>query len=270
MELAPRYCRTCGSRILVKHICHNCNNEPLKGDNYCYDCGALTPNANSCLNCGAKYNSSFAVKPLLIIGSLLLIAILAGSYVFFKYNENKNSDPTQKESVTPHEVIASREISVAQKPIINNPVDTLKTPLITIDTSKKKVIAKPDTIVIKKIQADTVLVKKTEPAVFTSEELKSYNRKCSYFEKGSKNKIVFFISGGAGFIKISDKVYELKRKRKSVDAAAFASGEWEADIAINGLSGTAKEWLASCTLIIKNTIQKTSVKHKVYSSCIEL
>lgn len=269
MELAPRYCRTCGSRILVKHICHNCNNEPLKGDNYCYDCGALTPNANSCLNCGAKYNTSFAVKPLLIIGGLLLIAILAGSYVFFKYSENKNSDPIQKESVAP-QVNASRENSVAQKPIINNPVDTLKTPVIKIDTSKKTVIAKPDTIAIKKIQPDTGLIKKTEPTVFTSEELKPYNRKCSYFEKGSKNKTVFFISGGSGFIKIGDKVYELKRKRKSVDAAAFASGEWEADLSIIGLSGTAKEWLASCTLIIKNTIQKTSVKHKVYSSCIEL
>ena len=69
---------------------------------------------------------------------------------------------------------------------------------------------------------------------------------------------------------MNDKTYELKRKRKGVDIAVFGNNEYEAAITIDGLSGNAKEWLASCTLIIKDLVQNITVRHKVYSYCIEL
>jgi hypothetical protein len=62
----------------------------------------------------------------------------------------------------------------------------------------------------------------------------------------------------------------LKRKHKGVDVAVYAGNGYEASIRIDGLSGSEKEWLASCTLNIKDIAQNVSVKHKVYSSCIEL
>ena len=69
---------------------------------------------------------------------------------------------------------------------------------------------------------------------------------------------------------MNDKIYELKRKHKGVDVEVFSGNEYEATLRIDGLSGSEKEWLASCSLNIKDVIKGTSTKHKVYSSCIEL
>ncbi len=69
---------------------------------------------------------------------------------------------------------------------------------------------------------------------------------------------------------MNDKIIELKRKRKGIDVAVFAGDGVEATLTIDGLSGSDKEWLASCTLAIKNLVQNTSTRRKVYSSCIEL
>lgn len=264
MELAPRYCRSCGSRILVKNVCHNCNNDPLKGDNYCYDCGALTPNANSCLRCGAKYKTSFPVKPILLAGVLVIgIAVAAGYFLSRPDKVPLASEPQKNITETPVKPEpANPELAKPTDTIVNNPN-----------------VSKPDTsVLINSKHADTASVKtalpdssKTiTPNVFTSEELKAYKGRCSYFAKYQRSQVYFVILGGSGYIKMNGKIFELKRKHKGVDVAVFAGNEYEATIRIDGLSGSAKEWLAACTLIIKDPVQNTSVKHKVYSSCIEL
>lgn len=273
MELAPRYCRTCGSRILVKHICHNCNNDPLKGDNYCYDCGALTPNADSCLKCGARYKQSIPIKPI-IYAAILIVAISVGAYLFLDRGTGSTQEISQQKDAveTPVPSPAQEEIPAAQKPIINNPVvDTAKIISTTkTDTAVRINIIKKDTIEKKNNTIDSANAKKALTNVFTSSELNAYNSKCSYFEKGMKNKVLFFIAGGSGYIKMNDKIVELKRKRKGVDVAVFSSNEYEVVLTIDGLSGSAKEWLASCTINIKDITQNSSARHKVYSSCIEL
>ena len=159
MELAPRYCRSCGSRILVKNVCHNCNNDPLKGDNYCYDCGALTPNADSCLNCGAKYKSNFPVKPVLIIGSLLIVTMAVAAF-FISRSGKQPLASQQEKTITPTPTPETREVPQIQNTIVNNPVDT--SVLIAI---KPK-----DTTVSKPKPKDSV---KTKSDIFTSEELKA-------------------------------------------------------------------------------------------------
>jgi hypothetical protein len=260
MELAPRYCRSCGSRILVKNICHNCNNDPLKGDNYCYDCGALTPNADSCSNCGAKYKKSFPVNPLALAG--ILIIVIAG-VVFLLSRSDKETTTSQPEKTIAQTPVTpepnKQESPQAQGTIVNK----------SIDTSALLPPSKPtDTAVIKPSPADTA--KLSQSGSFTLAEVKAYNARCSYFSKNQRSQVLFFISGGSGFIKINDKVYQLKRKHKGVDVEVFSGNEYEATLRIDGLSGSEKEWLASCTLNIKNILNGSSLKHKVYSSCIEL
>ena len=257
MELAPRYCRSCGSRILVKNVCHNCNSDPLKGENFCYDCGALTPNPDSCLKCGARYKKSSPVKLLLILGSLLIITIAVAGY--FISRKDTPVTNTITENKTPE--TNQQELPQTQDTIINN-VNT------SVDTTAIPVSKPADTVAVKPPVTDSV--KKPEPNIFSLEERKAYPVKCTYFTKNQRSRVLFFIAGGSGYIKMNDKILELKRKRKGTDVAVFGNGEYDVTITIDGLSGNEKEWLASCTLIIKNLAQGTSVRHKVYSSCIEL
>lgn len=269
MELAPRYCRTCGSRILVKNICHNCNNEPLKGDNYCYNCGALTPNANACLKCGAKYNKASPLKPIIIF-SIIIIAISVAAYFISTSGNTQKISQQEDSSKTPATTQAPPENPAAQNPIIN-PVDTTQKPIVApADTATSKTNIYSDTATIKNPPVDSTKLIKPEPELFSSEDLKAYNIRCTYFKKNARSQILFFIAAGKGYIKLNGEIYELKKKHKGVDEESFSGLDFEATIIIEGLSGSAKEWLASCTLIIKNLSQKTSTKHTVYSSCIEL
>lgn len=260
MELAPRYCRSCGSRILIKNVCHSCNNHPLKGDNYCYDCGELTPNANTCLKCGATYKQNSPVKPVFIIGGLLLITIAVAGYFLSQQGEPPMATQEEKTiaqlPIKPETI--KQELPQTLDTIINNPVDTS---ILIINKQA-------DTIVIKTPLPDTG--KKTVTNIFTPQEIKEYNIRCSYFGKNKRSKVLFFIANGSGYIKMNEKIYELKSKRKGVNAALFGNDKYNATLTIDGLSGNDKEWLASCTLIIKDLITNTSAKHKVYSSCIEL
>ncbi len=266
MELAPRYCRTCGSRILLKTVCHNCNNNPIKGDNYCYNCGALTPNADGCLRCGARYRKKSFIAPVLLIGLGLILAISAAAY--FLNSDSSETSPEPKASNQTKITTAPPGIPSAQKPIIN-PVDTTKqltTP--QVDSSKIK-INKAAAPAIEINTTDSAGKIKSESVIFTPDELKFYTIKCRYFEKGARSRVVFFTSGGSGYIKANGKIQELKRKTKGADVTEFGGSEYEASVTIDGLGGSEKEWLASCTLIIKNIAQNQSIKQTVYSSCIE-
>lgn len=258
MELAPRYCRSCGSRILVKNVCHNCNNDPIKGDNYCYDCGALTPNADNCLRCGARYKRNLPIKPVLIIGGLLIITIAVAGY--FLSRSNNSTATSQEESVQPTTSPETNQQELSkQDTIVNNPAGT-STPALEVAPPKDSIAKSPVTDSSKKMTA----------GIFSSQELTSYNARCRYFGKNQRSNVLFFITGSSGYIKLDGKIYDLKSKRKGVDVASFSGDGYEATIRINGLSGSDKEWLAACTLIIKDLRQNTSASYKVYSSCIEL
>jgi flagellar basal body-associated protein FliL len=261
MELAPRYCRSCGSRILLKNVCHSCNNDPIKGENYCYDCGALTPIADSCIKCGAKYKRKFQVKPILIMRVLLLIACALAGYLLSTSNKKTiksgEDEPVAETPALPQ--VDAKELPVTNNTVVNNPVDTSR-----IITNR----ATTDTSVISVPQPDTI--KKTTTNIFTTDELKAYKIKCTYFSKKQKSQVLFFVGSGSAYIKMNENIYELKRKRKGVDEAVFTNDEFEAKIIIDGLGGSSSEWLASCTLIIKNIVQNTSERYKVYSACIEL
>ena len=254
MELAPRYCRSCGTRILVKNVCHNCNNDPLKGDNYCYDCGALTPNADSCIKCGARYKRSYPVKPVLVAGTILILASALAGYFISRSNSPAETTVTEKQ-------LPPSPSGDNQSGEITKPADTIHNPVTVAPLNK------PADSALTKVN-DTAKV--LSPGIFSSAELSSYNRKCSYFLKNQRSQVLFFIGGGSGYIKMNDKVYELKRKKKGVDMAVFEGDEYDATLVIDGLSGSEKEWLASCTLIIKDRAKNSSVKHKIYSTCIEL
>ena len=260
MELAPRYCRSCGSRILLKNVCHNCNNEPLKGDNYCYDCGALTPNADGCLKCGAVYKRKSPVKLISLIGIVVIISIAVAGFLLSRTSNNKASSKPETTSI--------QTAPVTEPPKIESTISS-DTGVKHIDTATTLPTKQLDTaIAISKPVPDST--KKILTYIFTKEEMNAYKIRCSYFEKKDKSEVLFFIGGGSAYIKANGKIYELKRKRKGVDIAVFANEEYETIIAINGLSGSAQEWMASCTLTIKDLIQNISVKHKVYSTCIEL
>lgn len=182
--------------------------------------------------------------------------------------------PGTSSSAPPEENITQTTPATDKVELEKIPDTIINTPEIAINTPDT-IINKPDTIASIKTTPDTVIKKQPDssktmvPGVFASEELKSYNINCSYFLK-NQSQVMFFISQGAGYIKVNKKIYSLGRKRKGTDVAVFGSDEYEATIRIDGLSGSENEWLASCTLIIKDMARNVSARQKVYSACIEL
>ena len=78
------YCRTCGSNIHSKDVCPYCGCEPLKGHNYCCDCGISTiPEAIMCVHCGASFQGKFPAA-LAILISIALAVTVAGVVYFVK------------------------------------------------------------------------------------------------------------------------------------------------------------------------------------------
>ena len=194
------------------------------------------------------------VKPVLIIGSILILAVALTAY--FLSRPDTPADEQQSITQTPEPKTNGHEPGNTPDTIVNNPLppDTSHLTAKLPDTS----LIKPDS------------VKRIIPQVFGSDERSAYKIKCSYFLKKQKSQVLFFTGNGNGYIKVNGSIYELKRKRKGVDLAVYSGNEYEATIVIDGLSGTSSEWLASCTLIIKDLAQNVSTRHKVYSSCIEL
>src|SRR6187549_1840254 len=87
------YCRTCGSMVQSKTVCHYCGCEPLKGHNYCCDCGTSTiPEAIMCVHCGASFQGKFPAT-LAILISIALVVTLAGAGYFIS---GSNTEPPEK------------------------------------------------------------------------------------------------------------------------------------------------------------------------------
>ena len=240
MKLSSRYCRSCGSKILVRNVCHNCRCHPLQGNNYCYDCGALTPLGIKCNNCGAKFEKKIPVKFPLIIGAVLLAVSIAATGIYF-FNRPGHSESDKE----------NKEVIFKKDSAINFPVVAEKTDTIKVDTIK--------TI----LPAENIVI-----TVFSSEELNANPKSCFYFKKNHKDSVLFFSYKTSGFIKINGAMHELKRVKKGNDVSVFSDGNLQAKVIIEGLSGNSKEWLASVSLVVKDTTQKTLLKQKVYSTCI--
>ena len=82
-------------------------------------------------------------------------------------------------SVTPN---SSKQEVPQTKDTINNPVDT----------SSLKITRKVDSAVIKTPVIDSAKTT-ISPGIFTSEELKAYNSRCSYFSKNQKKQVLFLL-----------------------------------------------------------------------------
>ncbi len=175
-----------------------------------------------------------------IIGLFIILAVAAAVIFFLPKADDINTNKQSENTV-------SQEKNISETlPVIQNKTDSIK-----VDTS------------------NTVKISTSTISFFSAQEIKSYPKTCSYFKRNNRDSVLFFFNKQTGYLKINGNFVELRRTKKSADLATFTSGNYEAKVVIDGLSGTSKEWLAAVSLIIKDTDQKTSVKHKLYSACIE-
>ena len=239
MKLASRFCRTCGSKILVRNVCHNCRSNPLEGNNYCYNCGQLTPLGTKCASCNTSFKRENTLKLSMPTLGILVLLALAAIAVYFSQRSGEEKNILKDK-------VVKEEKFTEEPPALEPKKDTLK-----IDTST----------IIQPVVNNTI-------SAFSSQEIRSYSVSCSYFKKNNRDSVLFFSKKGLGYIKINGNVVELRRTKKGNDISTFAAGNYQAKVIIEGLSGTSKEWLAAVSLILKDTAQKTSVKQKLYSTCI--
>jgi hypothetical protein len=195
---------------------------------------------------------------MLIIAGIFIAVIAALGFFLTRPSTSGNvqdekNQPDKTETVTQDAINRDTAVNSPDTALIKKPADSVATVKTTDSTT-----------------VNTDSVKQLTLNVFSPDQLGGYGKRCSYFIKGQRGQVLFFISGGSGFIRTNENTIELKRKRKGTDVAVFGNNEYEATIRIDGLSGSEKEWLASCTLIVKDIVHNTSSRHKVYSSCIEL
>ena len=257
MKLAARFCRSCGSKILVRDICHNCTSNPVAGNNYCYDCGALTPLGDKCEQCGANFKKRSPLGKLVVISGVIVIIGIAAALMIITNNHKKKSPYHNTSKLSKTEI-----------------VDTVPTPVTSSttsssDTAKKADTAKvevPKTDPVKKDTAKSII---QEVNVFSQQELSVHKISCSYFRKTQRGSVFFFTANGLGYLKINGNIIPLKRIKKGTDVSFYSGEKYQAQLTIDGLSGNEKAWLAAVSLVVKDSAHKLISKQKVYSSCIE-
>ena len=287
------YCRTCGSMVQSKTVCHYCGCEPLKGHNYCCDCGTSTiPEAIMCVHCGASFQGKFPAT-LAILISIALVVTLAGAGYFMS---ESRTEPTEKMASTVNhpknkdsadDVLKVTPGKDEPVKIINNiPTNLLKSrndALIRIAKNisripKPEIETPPKPVIPEKPREEVTVTppdKTANPSgrlsmnVFSSREMRNYSVGCTYFIGKSKNNVVFFTTNVYGYVKINGKVYTLQGIQKGNDIAKFSGAGYEVTIEIEGLAGNENEWLADATLVIKDIRQRAFSRHKVYSSCTD-
>jgi hypothetical protein len=195
---------------------------------------------------------------MLIIAGIFIAVIAAAGFFLSRPSSSAN---VQEEKDQPEKTETVSQDVTNRDTVVNSP----DTALLQKPADTSLAVKRPDSVT-----TNTDTIKPLALNVFSPDQLGGYGKRCSYFIKGQRGQVLFFISGGSGFIRTNDNTIELKRKRKGTDVAVFGSNDYEAIIRIDGLSGSEKEWLASCTLIVKDIVHNTSSRHKVYSSCIEL
>ncbi|HUS02017.1 MAG TPA: hypothetical protein VMY77_09835 [Chitinophagaceae bacterium] len=286
------YCRTCGSMVQSKTVCHYCGCEPLQGHNYCCDCGTSTiPEAIMCVHCGASFRGKFPAT-LAILISIALVVTLAGAGYFISESRTdpseQNADPvinTRNNDST--NILKVSPVKDEAVKIINNiPSNLLKSSndvVIRIAKNisripKPEIETNPKPVIPEKPREEVAVTppdKTSNPSgrismnVFSSGEMRRYNIGCTYFTGKSKNNVVFFTTNVYGYVKINGKVYTLQGIQKGNDIARFAGAGYEVTIEIEGLAGNENEWLADATLVVKDVKQRTLSRHQVYSSCTD-
>jgi hypothetical protein len=223
-----------------------------------------------CTNCGATFKRKTSATTILIV-STVIIALAATCFFLFQ-----NTDDSQKQNQAIN--TDGKSMVIKNNPEIKNEIKnipaikTTDTPAITLaDTLSHQTPIVADTVKPKPIiKPDSALSKKIDVAIFSADELKGYKVTCSYFEKKQKNDIIFVVANSTGYIKVNSHLHQLKRTHKSNDFVKFSDGFYETTVTIDGLSGSDKEWLAAATLSVKDVIQKTTARYKIYSTCIDL
>ncbi len=109
MTIQHPYCRTCGSKVRSKSVCHHCGCEPAKGQNYCCDCGTTTiAHAIMCVECGASLQKRFPAALAILISCALIITFVCTGYFISQ---------SQKETPENIETIDHSEKTVETKKI---------------------------------------------------------------------------------------------------------------------------------------------------------
>lgn len=288
------YCRTCGSQIQSKDVCHHCGCEPLKGNNYCCDCGTSTvAEAIICVHCGASFQRKFPAT-LAVLISIAIVVTLAGAGYFITesgkepsekisdaISTNNSTDSTALYKASPPKKIESGKIIINNIPTgilkkRNDAINRIAKSLSQIPQSSTENIISPEISKINKEEAPVSRINKTAGTserinmnVFSAGEIRNYYAGCTYFTGRSKKNVVFFTTNVYGYVKINGKVYALQGIQKGNDIARFSGAGYEVTIEIEGLAGNEKEWLAEATMIVKDIRQKTLSHHKIYSTCTD-
>lgn len=287
------YCRTCGSRINATDVCPHCGCEPLKGHNYCCDCGTSTiAEAVMCVHCGASFQRRFPAT-LAIFISIALAATVAVAGYFITHSGNESSEKTTEQNNTATNLdttalykTPTREKDEPVKIVNNIPSELLikKNNAIMRLINKLPRNLKPESeaetkpVPPPKVKEEIVSVPEERTATtsgrlsmnaFSAREMRSYSVGCTYFEGRSKNNVVFFTTNVYGYVKVNGKVYALQGVQKGNDVAIFRGAGYDVTIEIEGLAGNENEWLAAATLVIKDVRQRTISRRKVYSSCTD-
>jgi hypothetical protein len=277
--------------VKSKSICHYCGCEPLKGYNYCCDCGTSTiPEAIMCVHCGASFHRKFPIT-LAILISIAVIVTFGGAGYFISDSgtepPEKSNEVINKKSNDLNGVLNTSRGKDEPVKIINNiPAGLLKTSneavirvagnVSRIPKPENEVITKP--AIPEKSREEVAIIPSDRTSntsgrvsmnVFSSGETRSYSAGCTYFTGKSKNNVVFFTTNVYGYVKINGKVYALQGIQKGNDIARFAGAGFEVTIEIEGLTGNENEWLAEATLVVKDVRQRTLSRHKIYSACTE-
>lgn len=298
------YCRTCGSVVQSKNVCHYCGCDPAKGHNYCDDCGTTTiAEAIMCVHCGASFQKRFPVV-LAVLFSLTVAVAFAG--IVFYLNQS-GSEATELTSGTTNNDAEEKKIKEEAEPIIKNNNNDAIVSIKKNETGDIIINNIPENLLSKKTDAIQKLVNKlpkiatpepeviviseprkvnktiTDPVndmnasapvrvnmnVFSSREMRNYAVGCSYFTGRSKNNVVFFTTNVYGYVKINGKVYTLQGIHKGNDIARFSGGSYDVTLEIEGLEGNEAEWLAEGSLIVRDSRQRTISRHKIYSTCTD-
>jgi hypothetical protein len=293
------YCRTCGSHIQSKDVCPHCGCEPLKGHNYCCDCGTPTvPEAVMCVHCGASFQRKFPAT-LAVLVSIALAATIAAAGYFITHGgsetpenvqdskiENKKNVPdfnktTPRQKDEPVKIInnipsnllskSNDAITRVIKKLPVNPRPETQTEAAPEAEPVKKPVAvsKKEEVVTAPEETRTVTSGKISMNIFSSREMRNYSVGCTYFEGKSKNNVVFFTTNVYGYVKVNGKVYALQGVQKGNDIARFSGAGYDVSIEIEGLAGNENDWVAEATLIVRDVRQRTLSRRKVYSSCTE-
>ena len=281
------YCRTCGSKIQSKKVCHHCGCEPLKGSTYCCDCGTSTmSHAIMCVQCGASFQRKFPAALAVLILSILIVAATITGYVISEENDHPAESFSELKPKPANPLINNKQnkpkgnseatTTITNKIIVKDPTYANAIDKLAKNAAKQNVSIPNATAIIKKEKEKTEEVKDSKPMSekiningFSRSQINRYPVTCSYFIGKSRNNIIFFTTTVFGYLRINGKLYELQGVEKGNDIARFSNSFYDVTIEILGLSGSETEWLASGKLVIMDKQKRILSIHNINSTCTD-